>query len=105
MLTDQQGHAIFRDWPVESPSSSSSNTSSESPLKHERLVDQSCPGCSASQSVANVESDRAGEWFLVQASYIRATWWAYAALLVVFALYWIAVKLCQSIFATGHRPL
>ena len=62
MLTRQQGNAIFGDWPVESPSSSSSNTVCECSLKHEWLVDQSCPGCSASQSVPDVEGGRAGEW-------------------------------------------
>lgn len=81
------------------------NTVCECSWKHEWFVDQSYFRCSASQSAPDVESGRASEWLLVQASYIRATWWAYAALLVVIVLYWIEGKLYQSIFGIEYGQL
>lgn len=49
---------------------------------------------------------RAARWRVAtrlgQLYVIRATWWAYIALLVVIVSYWIVNKLYKSIFETGH---
>ena len=103
MLTYYQGNLMRQVWPKKT-SLQATMTSTHS-TDDRCLVNQHCPGCSASQPIADIESSRADRWVLVPTGYIRAVWWAYAALLMVIVLYWIVLKFYQSIFRIEYEPL
>ena len=103
MLTYYQSDAMRQACPNKTPSAA--NAASIHSSDDNPLVNQHTPRWLALQPTADIESGRADQWVLVRASYIRAVWWAYAALLMVIVLYWIVVKCYQSILAIGYGPL